>query len=112
MSVSQALEGEKTDNPLIVSLLEKLSNLCGRADIFCWVPSQIGISGNEEADKAAKDALSLEILQYKVPFNDFKPLINKFYKTRGSNPGTIQPIKTTNSLVLNQISANGFRHCG
>ena len=55
--------------------------LCERADIvFCWLPSHIGISGNEEADKAAKDALSLEILPYRVPFNDFKPLINNFIK--------------------------------
>ena len=68
----QALEGEKTDNPLIVSLLEKLSRLCVRADIvFCWFPSHIGISGNEEADKTAKDALSQEILPFKVPFSDF-----------------------------------------
>ena len=75
----QAPEGEKTDNPLVVSLLEKLSKLCGRADIvFCRIPSHIGISGNEEADKAVKDALSLEILSLKVLFNDFKPLINKF----------------------------------
>ena len=79
LSVMQALEGEKTDNPLIVSLLEKLSRLCERADIvFCWLPSHIGIRGNEEADKAAKDALSLEILPFKVPFNDFKPLIYNF----------------------------------
>ena len=50
-----------------------------RADIvFCWLPSNIGISGNEEADRAAKDTLSLEILPFKVPFNDFKPSINKF----------------------------------
>ena len=81
LSVMQALEGEKTDNPLVVSLLEKLSKLCERADIvFCWLPSHIGISGNEEADKAAKDALSLEILPYRLPFNDFKPLINNFIK--------------------------------
>ena len=79
LSVMQALEGEKTDNPLVVSLLEKLSKLCRRADIvFCWLPSHIGIGGNEEADKAAKDALSLEILPFKVPSNDFKPLIHKF----------------------------------
>ena len=65
----QALEGEKTDNPLIVSLLEKLSRLCVRADIvFCWLPSHIGISGNEEEDKAAKDALSQEILHFKTSF--------------------------------------------
>ena len=43
LSVMQALEGEKTDNPFIVSLLEKLSKLCGRAYIVfllapkpCW----------------------------------------------------------------------------
>ena len=75
----QALEGEKTDNLLVVILLEKLSRLCERADIvFCWFPSHIGISGNEEANKAAKDELSLDILPFKVPFNGFKPLINNF----------------------------------
>ena len=79
LSAMQALEGEKMDNPLIVNLLEKLSRLCERADIvFCWLPSHVGISGNEEADKAAKDALSLDILPFKVPFNHFKPLINNF----------------------------------
>ena len=79
LSAMQALKGEKTDNPLVVKLLEKLSRLCERADIvFCWLPSHIGINGNEEADKAAKDALSLEILPFKVPCSDFKPLINSF----------------------------------
>ena len=48
--------------------------------MFCWLPSHIGISGNEEANKAAKDALSQEILHFKVPFNDFKPLINNFIR--------------------------------
>ena len=66
ISAMKALEGEKTDNPLVVNLLEKLSRLCEGTDIvFCWLPSYIGISGNEESDKAAKDALSLEVLSSK-----------------------------------------------
>ena len=48
--------------------------------MFCWLPSHIGISGNEEADKATKDALSQEILYFKVSFSDLKPLINNFIR--------------------------------
>ena len=40
LSVMQAPEGEKTDNPLIVSLLEKLSRLCKRADIVFLLAPQ------------------------------------------------------------------------
>ena len=66
LSTMQALEGETMDNLLIVSLHEKLSRLCERADVvFCWLPSHVGISSNEEADKASKDAFSLEVLPLK-----------------------------------------------
>ena len=36
----------------------------------------MGIHGNEHADLAAKSALSQDILPFKIPYSDFKPLIN------------------------------------
>ena len=79
LSAMQALDNQKTDNPLTTKLLDKLSDICENDDVvFCWLPSHTGIRGNEEADKAAKEALSLDVLPFKVPFNDFKPLINDF----------------------------------
>ena len=40
LSAMQALEGETMDNPLLVTLLEKLSRLCVRADtVFCLFPA-------------------------------------------------------------------------
>ena len=44
----------------------------------CWIPSHIGIQGNEMVDKQAKTSLSLEPTSFKIPFSNFKPSINKY----------------------------------
>ena len=46
--------------------------------ILCWLPSHTGIKGNEKADIAAKSALLLPPSNFKLPYTDFKPVINKY----------------------------------
>ena len=66
-------------NPQIQKLLEKCHELLAYKEIaLCWIPSHIGIQGNEMVDKQAKTSLSLEPTSFKIPFSNFKPSINKY----------------------------------
>ena len=46
--------------------------------VYCWIPSHIGIRNNERVDKKAKESLNLEQTDFKIPFNNFKPFINRY----------------------------------
>ena len=60
-------------NPQIQNLIEKHHELSKTKEIlFCWLPSHVGIKGNEAADVKAKASLDLEISNFKLPCTDFK----------------------------------------
>ena len=46
--------------------------------MYCWVHSHVGIYGNEQVDKKAKESLNLEQTNFKIPFVNFKPFINEY----------------------------------
>ena len=50
--------------------------------IMCWIPSHIGLSGNERVDSAAKLALDLSPDNTSIPYTDLKPQINLFLVTK------------------------------
>ena len=66
-------------NPQIQELLEKCHELLTNKEIvLCWIPSHVGIQGNEMVDQQAKTSLSLEPISFMIPFSNFKPSINKY----------------------------------
>ena len=78
-SVLQALQNKNISIPLITRLLDKMNTLSKNYSIILsWIPSHIGIWGNETADKATKKALQAEISNTKFPYTDLKPIIDKF----------------------------------
>ena len=72
----------------MIEILDLLQHLVRENFIveFCWLPSHVGISGNEKADDLAKAGLNLdEPRRLKVPFTDFKTNISDFIKQQWQN---------------------------
>jgi len=78
-SALQALVNHSFKHPLVLNTITLLSKLNHEKNItYCWIPSHIGIKGNETADYFAKQALNKDITEYPVPYTDFKEPINDF----------------------------------
>ena len=55
LSLLQSLHNRRIENPLLLDVLLKHNGLAERNSIvFCWLPSHVGIRGNEKADIAAR----------------------------------------------------------
>ena len=89
MSVLQAIESQESKNPLVNRVLQTCQRiLSGNEYItFCWIPSHRDIRGNEDADRAAKDALSKAQPQnFDIPCTDafmkIQPFISSLWQER------------------------------
>lgn len=47
---------------------------------FCWVPSHVGIQGNEEADEAANTSASLPVAVTDIPASDYRAILRRVIK--------------------------------
>ena len=79
MSSLQSIYGFNLDLDLVQKFLKDYTILAknGKKIILCWIPSHVGILGNEKADATAKLALSLPVTRMKLPDTDMYPRITK-----------------------------------
>ena len=109
LSVLQALNNSSSKNPQIQQLLLKHHEIASsKTIIYCWIPSHIGIYGNEKADKKAKESLHLEETVFKIPFNNFKPFINKYVFDKWQtiwNKASFNKLKEIEPIVNNHRSS-------
>ena len=89
MSVLQAIESQESKNPLVNGVYQACQQILsdGKFITFCWLPSHSDIRGNEDADRAAKDALSkAQPENFEMPCTDvfmkIQPFISSLWQER------------------------------
>ena len=99
-SVLESIESQETKIPCMIRLLDTLQELKKNSVVkFCWVPSHVGIPGNETADILAKNALNIiEPIPTKIPYSDFIPKVKTYIRNLWQERYThchqnIRPIK-------------------
>ena len=82
-SSAMALRDQTTTSSLIMKILEILTDLYseGVEVKLLWVPSHVGVEGNEKADQAARAASrSPNVRRVKVESGDLRPLLDRLVR--------------------------------
>ena len=85
-----AIKNLKWDHPLLHDLYDTYITSVihnQKSVMFCWVPSHVGIQGNERVDALAKLALNEPYTNIKIPYADLCRLSRAF--VRRAHPNSV-----------------------
>ena len=103
-SVLETISSQESNNPLLNNLFKIIQSLKEDGNIihFCWVPSHVGIRGNEMADKAAKEGLNKRVpVRYKIPYTDLLPKVKSYVKDLWQERWDRQVDNKLNAIIPN-----------
>ncbi len=105
------LESIQTQNSKNIISFRQITNVkrSHKTIEFCWVPSHRGITGNEEADRAAERARGRQRDdQYEIPYTDLYPLVESFIRQKWQDRWEDADLNRSNKLFAIQPEVGYF----